>query len=59
MVFWIILIVILLIVLEEGLYYLSNRFAFDSQPKEQLDDNQVEKKPSRIRSLFQRRKDNI
>lgn len=57
MVFWIILIVILLIVLEEGLYYLFNRIAFNSQPKEQFDNKQNEdKEPSRMHRLLRRNK---
>ncbi|MFS0671811.1 hypothetical protein [Ornithinibacillus sp. 179-J 7C1 HS] len=53
--FWIIFIIILLIVLEEGLYYLSNWLAFDKEPKEQLHDNVEEKSAARQRRLFRRK----
>ncbi|MEN2466094.1 hypothetical protein [Ornithinibacillus sp. FSL M8-0202] len=53
--FWIILIIVLLIVLEEGLYFLSNRLAFTKQPKEQLNDNPEENVTARIRRRFRRK----
>jgi hypothetical protein len=53
--FWIIFIIILLIVLEEGLYYLSNRLAFNKQPKEQVNDNVEENPTARKRRRLRRK----
>jgi hypothetical protein len=53
--YWIVSIIIILIVLEEGLYFLFNRLAFNKQPKKQLNDTPEEESALPKRRLFRRK----
>ncbi|GGA85331.1 hypothetical protein [Ornithinibacillus halotolerans] len=55
MLYWIIFGIVLLIILEEGLYYLFNRLAFNKQPKEQLDNTPVETENTRKQRRLRRK----
>ena len=54
--YWIGATIVLLIVLEEGLYYLFNRLAFNKKPKKQINDTPEEESASTKRRRFRRQK---
>ncbi|WP_155982735.1 hypothetical protein [Paucisalibacillus sp. EB02] len=54
--YWIAAIIVILIIVEEGLYFLFNRLAFNKQPKKQLNDTPEEESASPKRRRFRRQK---